>query len=114
MKGSALVSTYRHNPFATRLQVLSTSGFLRSNMEFAGRLKSMHSAAVRQGFRPPAPFLACVSGDQVNLVQAQGDIWSVSGQRDIGGIQFDVYHNSSQSNTLGDVLIQHGLHVNMV
>ncbi|WP_438442944.1 Ig-like domain-containing protein [Kluyvera georgiana] len=55
-----------------------------------------------------------VSGDQVNLVQGQGDIWSVSGQRDIGGIQFDVYHNSSQSNTLGDVLIQHGLHVNMV
>ncbi len=55
-----------------------------------------------------------VSGDQVNLVQAQGDIWSVSGQRDIGGIQFDVYHNSSQGNTLGDVLIQHGLHVNMV
>lgn len=55
-----------------------------------------------------------VAGDRVNLVQGQGDIWSVSGQRDIGGIQFDVYHNSSQSNTLGDVLIQHGLHVNMV
>lgn len=54
------------------------------------------------------------AGDRVNLVQGQGDIWSVSGQRDIGGIQFDVYHNSSQSNTLGDVLIQHGLHVNMV
>lgn len=53
-------------------------------------------------------------GDRVNLVQGQGDIWSVSGQRDVGGIQFDVYHNSSQSNTLGDVLIQHGLHVNMV
>lgn len=54
------------------------------------------------------------AGDRVNLVQGQGDIWSISGQRDIGGIQFDVYHNSSQGNTLGDVLIQHGLHVNMV
>ncbi|WP_312985277.1 Ig-like domain-containing protein [Atlantibacter sp.] len=54
------------------------------------------------------------NGDQVNLVKGQGDIWQVSGQRDVDGVQFDVYHNSSQSNTLGDVLVQHGLHVNVV
>lgn len=54
------------------------------------------------------------SGDQVNLVKGQGDIWQVSGQREVDGVQFDVYHNSSQTHTLGDVLVQHGLHVNMV
>lgn len=55
-----------------------------------------------------------VNGDQVNLVKGGSDIWEVSGQREVDGLQFDVWHNSSQSNTLGDVLIQHGLHVNMV
>lgn len=53
------------------------------------------------------------AGDRVNLVHGQGDIWQVSGQRDVDGVQFDVYHNSAQTNTLGDVLVQHGLHVNM-
>ncbi|MDK1334440.1 Ig-like domain-containing protein [Cronobacter turicensis] len=55
-----------------------------------------------------------VNGDQVTLVKGGSDIWEVSGQREVDGLQFDVWHNSSQSNTLGDVLIQHGLHVNMV
>ncbi|MDY0970083.1 Ig-like domain-containing protein [Siccibacter turicensis] len=55
-----------------------------------------------------------VDGDRVNLVHGNGDIWAVSGQRELDGVQFDVWHNSGQSNTLGDVLIQHGLHVNMV
>nr|WP_276319394.1 Ig-like domain-containing protein [Cronobacter condimenti] len=55
-----------------------------------------------------------VDGDQVNLVKGSGDMWQVSGQREVDGMQFDVWHNSSQTNTLGDVLIQHGLHVNMV
>lgn len=54
------------------------------------------------------------NGDQVNLVKGQGDIWQVSGQREVDGVQFDVYHNSSQTHTLGDVLVQHGLHVNVV
>ncbi len=54
------------------------------------------------------------SGDRVNLVQGNSDIWSVSGHREVDGMQFDIYHNSSQSNTLGDVLVQQGLHVNMV
>lgn len=54
------------------------------------------------------------TGDRVNLVQGNSDIWSVSGHREVDGMQFDIYHNSSQSNTLGDVLVQHGLHVNMV
>ena len=53
-------------------------------------------------------------GDRVNLVHGNGDIWAVSGQREVDGVQFDVWHNSGQGNTLGDVLIQHGLHVNMV
>lgn len=53
-------------------------------------------------------------GDEINLKHGISDTWAISGQRDVDGIQFDVYHNSSQANTLSDVLIQHGLHVNMV
>jgi len=54
------------------------------------------------------------NGDQVNLVHGANDIWAISGQREVDGMQFDVYHNSAQSATLGDVLVQQGLHVNMV
>lgn len=54
-------------------------------------------------------------GDRVNLVHGQGDIWDVSGQREVNGVTYDVYHNSSTgSSTLGDVLIQQGLHVNLM
>ncbi|WP_140919969.1 Ig-like domain-containing protein [Limnobaculum xujianqingii] len=54
-------------------------------------------------------------GDKVNLVHGQGDIWNLNGQSTIGGVIYDVYHNSSQgNNTLGDVLVQQGLHVNLV
>lgn len=53
-------------------------------------------------------------GDQINLKQGANDTWAITGQREVNGVQFDVYHNSSQTNTLSDVLIQHGLHVNMV
>lgn len=53
--------------------------------------------------------------DWVNLVSSHGDTLSVSGQREVGGVTYDVYHNSAQEgSTLGDVLIQHGLHVNLV
>ncbi|WP_312269712.1 Ig-like domain-containing protein [Pseudescherichia sp.] len=54
------------------------------------------------------------NGDQVNLVHGANDIWAISGQREVDGMQFDVYHNSAQNTTLGDVLVQQGLHVNMV
>lgn len=56
------------------------------------------------------------TGDQVNLVHGNSDVWEVLGQREINGVEYDVYHNSSQlsSNTLGDVLVQQGLHVNLV
>lgn len=54
------------------------------------------------------------AGDQVNLINGAGDVWEVSGQREVDGVQFDVYHNSSQTTTLGDVLIQQGIHVNHV
>lgn len=53
-------------------------------------------------------------GDQINLKHGANDTWAISGQREVDGVQFDIYHNSSQVNTLSDVLIQHGLHVNMV
>lgn len=54
-------------------------------------------------------------GDRVNLVHGQGDIWDASGQREVNGVTYDVYHNSSTGNsTLGDVLIQQGLHVNLM
>lgn len=54
------------------------------------------------------------TGDQINLKHVTDDVWAISGQREVDGVQFDIYHNSSQTNTLGDVLIRHGLHVNMV
>jgi ribosomal 50S subunit-recycling heat shock protein len=55
-------------------------------------------------------------GDQVNLTQSAGGTWSTVGQRTVDGQVFDVYHNSAleSGNTLGDVLVQHGLHVNLV
>ena len=53
-------------------------------------------------------------GDQINLKHGATDTWAITEQREVNGVMFDVYHNSSQSNTLSDVLIQHGLHVNMV
>ncbi len=55
-----------------------------------------------------------VTGDQINLKHGASDTWAITGQREVDGVQFDVYHNSSQTNTLSDVLIQQGLHVNMV
>ncbi|WP_308737493.1 Ig-like domain-containing protein [Serratia fonticola] len=55
-------------------------------------------------------------GDQINLTQAEGGTWSSVGQRTVDGQVFDVYHNSAleSGNTLGDVLVQQGLHVNLV
>ncbi|WP_431223665.1 beta strand repeat-containing protein [Serratia sp. L9] len=55
-------------------------------------------------------------GDQVNLTQGEGATWSTVGQRTVDGQVFDVYHNSAleSGNTLGDVLVQQGLHVNLV
>lgn len=55
-------------------------------------------------------------GDRVNLTQSEGGTWSTVGQRTVDGQVFDVYHNSAldSGNTLGDVLVQQGLHVNLV
>ncbi|BES83876.1 hypothetical protein PEC302110_09730 [Pectobacterium araliae] len=54
-------------------------------------------------------------GSKVNLIPGDG-AWSTVGQRDIDGQHFDVYHHSSldSANSLGDVLVQQGLLVNMV
>ena len=53
------------------------------------------------------------TGSLVNLVAGNDGAWSETGQRTVDGLTFDVYHNASLSdtNTLGDVLVQHGLHV---
>lgn len=55
-------------------------------------------------------------GGEVTLSNTPEGVWSSIGQRSIDGQAFDVYHNSSldSSNTLGDVLIQHGLQVHLV
>lgn len=55
-------------------------------------------------------------GGQVTLSNTPDGVWSSVGQRNVDGQAFDVYHNSSldSSNTLGDVLIQHGLQVHLV
>nr|WP_232369047.1 Ig-like domain-containing protein [Pectobacterium atrosepticum] len=54
-------------------------------------------------------------GSKVNLIPGEG-AWSTVGQRDVDGQHFDVYHHSSldSANSLGDVLVQQGLLVNMV
>lgn len=52
-------------------------------------------------------------GSLVNLVTGSDGAWTETGQRTVDGLTFDVYHNASlaSTNTLGDVLVQHGLHV---
>ena len=52
-------------------------------------------------------------GSLVNLQIGTDGAWNETGQRTVDGLTFDVYHNASMdaSNTLGDVLVQHGLHV---
>lgn len=52
-------------------------------------------------------------GSLVNLQMGTDGAWAETGQRTVDGLTFDVYHNASMdaSNTLGDVLVQHGLHV---
>ncbi|UJD88504.1 Ig-like domain-containing protein [Rahnella aquatilis] len=54
-----------------------------------------------------------VEGSLVNLQMGTDGAWNETGQRTVDGLTFDVYHNASldTSNTLGDVLVQHGLHV---
>ncbi|CAM3518978.1 MULTISPECIES: Ig-like domain-containing protein [Yersinia] len=54
-------------------------------------------------------------GSQVTLSHTEGGVWSSVSQRIVDGQTFDVYHNSSldSSNTLGDVLVQHGLQVHL-
>ncbi|MCW2478425.1 Ig-like domain-containing protein [Candidatus Symbiopectobacterium sp. NZEC135] len=56
------------------------------------------------------------TGNEVNLIPDPSGTWALTGQRALDGTMFDVYHNSAleSSNTLGDVLVQHGLHVNIV
>ncbi|MDN0087059.1 Ig-like domain-containing protein [Yersinia nurmii] len=55
-------------------------------------------------------------GGQVTLSNTEGGVWSSVSQRTVDGQTFDVYHNSSldSGNTLGDVLVQHGLQVHLV
>ncbi|MBG6247255.1 MULTISPECIES: hypothetical protein [Symbiopectobacterium] len=56
------------------------------------------------------------TGNEVNLIPDPSGTWSLAGQRALDGMMFDVYHNSAleSGNTLGDVLVQQGLHVNIV
>ncbi|PLR38985.1 Ig-like domain-containing protein [Chimaeribacter arupi] len=60
-------------------------------------------------------FIRGAEGSQVTLV-GDGATWATTGQRVVDGLTFDVYHNSSleSSNTLGDVLVQHGIQVQQV
>ncbi|QZN95213.1 Ig-like domain-containing protein [Symbiopectobacterium purcellii] len=56
------------------------------------------------------------TGNEVNLIPDPSGTWALAGQRALDGMMFDVYHNSAleSGNTLGDVLVQQGLHVNIV
>ncbi|WP_168195811.1 Ig-like domain-containing protein [Nissabacter sp. SGAir0207] len=54
-------------------------------------------------------------GSQVNLA-GDGGTWANTGERVVDGMTFDVYHNNTldSSNTLADVLVQHGIQVHQV
>lgn len=54
-------------------------------------------------------------GSQVTLVNSNGGIWEVTGERTVEGRVFEIYHNSAltSENTLGDVLVQHNLQVHV-
>lgn len=54
-------------------------------------------------------------GSQVTLVNSNGGIWEVTGERTVEGRVFEIYHNSAltSDNTLGDVLVQQNLQVHV-
>lgn len=56
------------------------------------------------------------TSNEVNLIPDPSGTWALPGQRALDGMLFNVYHNSAleSGNTLGDVLVQQGLHVNIV
>ncbi|WP_275553825.1 Ig-like domain-containing protein [Mixta sp. Marseille-Q2659] len=55
-------------------------------------------------------------GNRVTLANTSDGVWSNSGEREIDGQLYDVYHNSAlaSNDTLGDVLVQHNLQVQVV
>jgi hypothetical protein len=57
-------------------------------------------------------FVRGADGSQLTLA-GDGNTWATTGQRVVDGLTFDVYHNSAleSGNTLGDVLVQHGIQV---
>lgn len=59
-----------------------------------------------------------VKGAEGSLLNLAGDgsTWAESGQRQLDGLLFDVYHNSAleSDNTLGDVLVQQGIVVHQI
>jgi hypothetical protein len=58
-----------------------------------------------------------ILGDSESTVRLDGTSslaasnWHATGQETIGGVLFDVYHNSTTTNVLADLLIQHGVTV---
>ncbi|TPW42840.1 Ig-like domain-containing protein [Mixta tenebrionis] len=55
-------------------------------------------------------------GSLVTLANSAGGVWSSVGQREVDGQLYDIYHNSAlaANDTLGDVLVQHNLQVQVV
>ncbi|WP_338152918.1 Ig-like domain-containing protein [Chimaeribacter coloradensis] len=72
----------------------------------------LHEAETVKDSPEDTLFIRGADGSQVTLV-GDGSTWATTGQRVVDGLTFDVYHNSSldSSNTLGDVLVQHGIQV---
>ncbi|PLR40841.1 hypothetical protein CYR55_06070 [Chimaeribacter californicus] len=54
-------------------------------------------------------------GSQLTLA-GDGSAWETHGQREVGGLTFDVYHATGLENAdaLGDLLVQHGIQVQQV
>jgi hypothetical protein len=40
-----------------------------------------------------------------------GSNWAISGTQNVNGVTFDIYHNSTTTSTVADLLIQQGVHV---
>ncbi|QCR35527.1 Ig-like domain-containing protein [Nissabacter sp. SGAir0207] len=75
----------------------------------------LHEAQTLKDTPDESLLIKGAAGSQLNLV-GDGSLWTESGERQLDGLLFDVYHNSAleSDNTLGDVLVQQGIVVHQI
>jgi hypothetical protein len=79
---------------------------------------SLSDILSENGAPGPSTRLMTILGDASSTVQLDcttdlsASHWAITGATTINGALFDVYHNATMnSNTMADLLIQHGIHV---